>query len=279
MADTKDSGLDVITVLELLDRFRVLDAPAGVPSSKTITYQNFLNNMALLDANATPAAADTIITLDSGVAKETTIAQAVGYLAADAGDTYQATGANAMAKLALGTKGQKQVVNAGATALEYEDAVQLKAKSTTRVTVGNTATETTILTYTVPANMLGAGGTAVNFRIYGTYKNNSGGALNLTIRLKYDGEEVAEAMEASLADNAAAWPLDIHGFLSGNGGAGAQKGSLSFDVKKGSYNGDGQYGTASKDSTGALDLTVTLEHEAADADTIATMEFYKVEIT
>lgn len=80
--------------------------------------------------------------LEAGVAKVTT-----------AGDIVQATAANALARLAIGTAGQVPMVNAGATALAYADPRPNVKDLWGALTAVTSSTFATVATWTFTANV------------------------------------------------------------------------------------------------------------------------------
>ena len=141
------------------------------------------------------------------------------------------------------------------------------------VSVDNTATETSIYSYSVPAGMLGVD-RLIHVQIAGTYRNGGSGTRTLTINLKYGTTTVATFGRSNVAiDPVSGFMLDV--YLCGDESSTAQKGWFVYQMVDES--GDVEphnvaYGTATETSTGALTLDVTVQHSAAAADLNLTKE-------
>jgi hypothetical protein len=179
------------------------------------------------------------------------------------GDLTPATGANAIARLGVGSdyKGLFALSSAS-TGLAYNDARYMLYKSNTTIEVKNTVVQTSILpAYSVAANLLYGG--SANHGILGTILarifNDTGGAQNAAFALKYDDTTIASITVSCSAHGTIRQFIRVEFTLRGNGATNAQIGGLSAQ-NYWSLNHSGACGTAAEDSTGAknLDVLVTL---------------------
>ena len=137
----------------------------------------------------------------------------------------------------------------------------------------NTTTETTIYSFTVPANTLGSD-RAIRLTLIGDHLKNIGGADTITIRIKFGATTIFSSVlnTGASADRRA---ILIEFFLSANNATNAQVASTHYLM--GTNNTVGGAGTSisadvfaihnsiAEDTTGALALVITFEHSAADA--------------
>lgn len=132
-------------------------------------------------------------------------------------------------------------------------------------TVGNTTDETTLYTFSIPANTLGTAN-ALRLTLIGTILQNA--AKTLTLRLKYDDTVIATAVVVS-SDSATTFPLKINAYLVAQGATNSQWGCV--DAIFPMY-GSAQ-GTAAEDSTGTLNLLVTAQWSGAHASATLTSKY------
>lgn len=120
-----------------------------------------------------------------------------------AGDLLIANATPAWARLAIGSTDQLLTVVGGLPAWAAAPAAGLTVlnRSLTTVSVVNTITETTVYSFTIPANTLGADG-GLYFYLAGTYLNNSGAARNLTVNIKLGATTVFSDTYSSIAASA-----------------------------------------------------------------------------
>ena len=141
------------------------------------------------------------------------------------------------------------------------------ARDLSTVTVTNTTTETSIFSFSIPANTLGPN-RLLRVNIGGTYLNNSGGIRTLTIRLKYGATTVASfARTITEVNPVAGFIFDL--YLCGDDSNSAQKGWFNFATVDDSQDltfGTRAFGIAAEDSTGALTFDVTVQHGFANAN-------------
>ena len=170
----------------------------------------------------------------------------------------------------------------GSVTLAYTKALTTDTSSTT---VGNTATETTIYTYSV------AGGTlstdkGLRVTVTGTYTNNSGSNKTLTLYLYYGGTAAAnlisQAVSANIATGAGSGTFTAIMTMNANGSASLQSGNIVATVKSGSATAPVVFGAAGTQraiaSASAQNLVVRVKHSAAHASTTLTSEFMHVEL-
>lgn len=132
----------------------------------------------------------------------------------------------------------------------------------TAVAVNNTTTETTLYSYSLPANSLGKRGMAVVTVFIDDFEHDE--TTTLTIRFKY-GSTTVGTISFSPADNTENQELKVVGTLVSNNSTSSQKSFLSCEGRDNiSHVSYYDYGTASEDSTGNLTLSVTAQWGAAD---------------
>ncbi len=149
----------------------------------------------------------------------------------------------------------------------------VKQSETTQIDVVNTTTETALMTYTVPANLLGSSGIVLKVLVVGTITNNSGGAIAVTFRFKYGSTTiVTDAFGPSDGDDyPVRWELELFGL----GATNSQQGVY---WRQHSSNDKGDYGAAAEDSTGDLDLVLTAQWASANAAASVKADFSIVEL-
>lgn len=173
-----------------------------------------------------------------------------------------------------------------ASTLHVHRVIGSLTKSASDVTVTNTVVETTLITYSVPANTLGTSkAIKVEAPITDLDVIND---TNLTIRLKYGGTTLATAVIGN-QDTAAAsssftdWSGKIEAFLFGTGATNTQEGSISIfasgslTVPNIGYETslfDVAVGTAAENSTGALNLVITAQWSTTSASDSITIPHY-----
>lgn len=171
-----------------------------------------------------------------------------------------------------GTKTLAQLVSGGNP--ESLDVV------TAETSVTDTTTETTVYTFEVPANTLSTNN-LLRLRIGFYYLNNSGANKRATVKVKYGATTMVTCQTDLLEDSASARYGYIDVALKGDGATNAQEAvmiGLGLRSSSGTIDvGDivthfavSGGGTAAEDSTGALNLVVTVTHDAAHASTTFT---------
>lgn len=149
----------------------------------------------------------------------------------------------------------------------------LVAKDLSSTTVANTTTDTTLHSISIPASTLGTAD-GVKFKIF--VSNISGDGDGITLRLKYGATTVASA-GLTFSTSMDSGDGFIEGFLFGNGSTSSQSGSILASFSDGTEARSGvATGTASEDSTGALNLIVSAQHGSASASLTITSELMVV---
>ena len=139
-------------------------------------------------------------------------------------------------------------------------------------TVGNTANETTLYTFSIPANTLGIAN-ALKLTIIGTWLQNA--SKSCAVKLKYGGTTVATIP--------AAWPdsdpdttgFKIEAYLVSQGATNSQYGQIMLDGgnSDSAHEPYSSQGTGAEDSTGALNLVVTVQWSGANASATLTSKY------
>lgn len=143
-------------------------------------------------------------------------------------------------------------------------------------TVSNTTTETTVYSFTVPANTL-LTNRKLRLEMDGVYVNNSGANRNLTFAITLDSTTVGSfnvnTIPANASDRYYRATATICGFNSTSSqdcqatflltGAGSTQVATDAALNPSVFL---QLATLSKDSSGALTLATTVTHSAADAN-------------
>lgn len=154
---------------------------------------------------------------------------------------------------------------------------------TTAVSVSNTITETDLLSVSIPANTLGTGNAVrVRMLISNFTTNPTNGEI--TLRFKYGGTTIVTA--ADMQDdtgNSKGW---IEFILAASGATNTQDGytiiwagreDISTDTNT-AHGFQSDVGTATEDSTGALTIAVSAQHDFANASHTITMEGAIIEV-
>jgi hypothetical protein len=168
-----------------------------------------------------------------------------------------------------------------ATSKTYVDGLiattaKLKDSNLADVTVASSTSETDLLSYTVPANLLGTGN-ILEFKLFVSDFAISD-TKTATFKLKYGGTTIA-TITYTQPNGVNVTRLKLNGAVYASG-ASAQEGSIEAiasqnNLQVGANNCmgmDTQVGTAAEDSTGALDLKVTVQfnnNSASDKITVA----------
>lgn len=176
-----------------------------------------------------------------------------------------------------GSNGQVLQTNGSGT-LSFTSTESTKlAVTTTEVQINNTASETTIFSQSIGGGVLGTNN-AVKMRII--ISNLDKGARTLTLRFKYGSTTLATAASGTNTWTDGAGIIEFE--LAGDGSTSAQKGfANSLLVDGGSQVGDvtatrwfiNEYGTATEDSTGALNMAVTAQFSSADSGDFLNAEY------
>ncbi len=138
--------------------------------------------------------------------------------------------------------------------------VNLLDISVAEVTVSNTTTETSIYSFSIPANTLGVDN-ALDLFLEGTIQNTSGGGGNIRVRVKYGGTTIFD--DNPSVSNGTNELYVINARIFADGAENAQKGALYASRGADTNMGDDR-GTAAVDSTTIQTLEVTVEWSAAN---------------
>lgn len=139
-------------------------------------------------------------------------------------------------------------------------------QDSTDVTVGSTTTETSLYSFSVPADTLGTN-KLLHLRMTGTFLNTRSGTEEETVRFKYGSTTIFTGVrDAALENTVTAFSADF--YLVGDGGTSAQRGWGHLTWSGGAVRMLSGFGTATEDSTSALTLDVTFQHEVANSGVI-----------
>lgn len=147
-------------------------------------------------------------------------------------------------------------------------------RNTTTVTVANTTTETSIYSFSVPANLMGTN-RALHVKLFGTFLNNTiltSDVLTLTVKL--GGTTIATKNSSTIATSATTGDVYVEVIIANIGTANNQRGVLSMTIDEGglvSVNSVGT-GTGAVDTTNAQTLDITVTHSAAGVNTSFTKQ-------
>lgn len=138
----------------------------------------------------------------------------------------------------------------------------------TNYSADNTTTETTVYTHSVPANTIGTN-KLLHIKMTGRYKQGDAATRTETFRLKFGTTTVAVAhKDVPDTDNYIGYVGNF--YLVGDGSTSAQLGWFHVSLEE-NVNGHTSwigYGTSSKDSTTALDIEVTFQHDTASTQMV-----------
>lgn len=165
--------------------------------------------------------------------------------------------------LGIGSYGNVLSINSSSTAPEWGTASKMLYATTTANTISGTG-ETTIMSFTLPANSLGVGN-IIRLRLSGQF-GSSGGYIN-TYRVKIGSSTVATIADSS-TDNF----RTLEAFIYGAGTTSSQKGEMMFKESTTSYAIQYGSGTSAVDTTG--DLTVSITVSASNAGSLDTIMNY-----
>ncbi|MHC4643246.1 MAG: hypothetical protein ACYS32_16500 [Planctomycetota bacterium] len=139
--------------------------------------------------------------------------------------------------------------NAGHLAKEFVLDVDM-----TEVDIYDTTTETTIYTYTLAADTLGASGNAVKVKLRGS-STNHGVTLTTTLRFYYGS--TSASTDLAISGDSGTWIFEFVGTLQGRGTTGTQTMLVRNLHSSGVVSVVDE--TVAEDSTGSLDIKVTLQ--------------------
>lgn len=152
---------------------------------------------------------------------------------------------------------------AGIVALSYSKNIDTDSAA---VTVSNTTAETSIYSYSLPANTLGTEG-ILRIVVSGTYLNNSGANRTQTVRFKYGGTTMINVTSGNIATSATTGTFTYTFYLMAHGATNVQQAWFTGTHESGTgvkvILDDG--GTAAVDSTSSQTIDVTVDSSAATA--------------
>jgi hypothetical protein len=148
--------------------------------------------------------------------------------------------------------------------------VSILDRVTTDTTVTNTASETSVYSFSVPGGTL-ATNIALRLTIFATYTNSSGSTDTFTVRLKY-GATTVGTVQMDLGSGATVFQSPISAMLMADGATNAQLASLFWSIREDNAGNmapvDRRGGTSSsEDSTAAKNFVVTVQHSVANSTT------------
>lgn len=154
-------------------------------------------------------------------------------------------------------------------------AVTVLDRDVTSQEVVNTAVETTVYTFSVPANTLSTNRT-LRLHMSGSQLNNSGVTRTLTIRIKYGATTLYDSSGMSLSTNGFRRAIEATLNLTAANATGAQRSDCILNISgTDAVAGAGKlvvgdfqanHITVAEDSTTALTLEITAQHQVADAN-------------
>lgn len=133
---------------------------------------------------------------------------------------------------------------------------KLLYKSTTAITINNDASETTIVSYSVPGGTLSTGNYLM-VTVEGSWLNNTGSNATITMSLKFGATTVASAGTGNVATNANTKHYRAVATLVAQGATNSQWGGIYQSPNATASASDD--GTAAEDSTGAKTLVITAQ--------------------
>ncbi len=186
------------------------------------------------------------------------------------GDILYASGATTLSKLGIGSNGKVLGVTAGLpswidqtgggggglSTIYYSKSL---STNSTPVSVSNSVTETTIYTYTVPANELGTD-KIVQGIVEGTYLNNSAANRTVRVRVKYGATTILDKTSGALGTSATPGTFSINFYLANQGATNVQQAYMDCSFESGA-NVSSDFtdrGVAAIDSTTSQNIVVTV---------------------
>lgn len=151
--------------------------------------------------------------------------------------------------------------------------VRVLDRDVTVTTVASTVTETTVYTYTIPANTLSTD-RAVRLTHYGLLTNNTGVDRTPTIRLKFGGTTLF-AYTPTLTTNATGRLWTVHAIVAPANATNAQRTSFESmistptadaNLANADGHGFGRHFGLTVDTTATVTIAVTMQHSVSDAN-------------
>ena len=255
----------------------------GIVSNLLAVKSSGITNAMLAGSIAASKLVGTDITTVGTVTSGTWSATAIGptkggtnQTAWTTGDILYASASNTLAKLPIGTSSQVLQVSGGIPAWGSVAGAGVGSNSitysknldtnVTATTISNTTAETTIYSYSVPANTLGTN-KMLSGILQGTYVNNSAANRTLVIRIKYGGTTLIQKTSTSIATSATTGYYTIQFNLGAQNSASIQEAFLYASFESGTATSVDftDRGVSAVDSTATQTLSVTVAFVAATA--------------
>lgn len=154
------------------------------------------------------------------------------------------------------------------------NAASVLDRDTTIADVVNTTTETTVYSFTIPANTLGTD-RMLRLSMIADYLNNSGAGSSIAIRVKLGATVVANYFDSNVATDASRRPVISKGDIAAAGATNAQRsffntifgnpGANTGGIQGNLWNVTMPHLSIAADSTTPLTLTITAQHGVANA--------------
>lgn len=148
-------------------------------------------------------------------------------------------------------------------------------RSGATTSISNSTTETTLFTYSIPADTLGTNH-AIRLNSPIQAINTTGGAVNLTLRVKFGATTLITAV-VSILNAAGGYRIDIKGLIFAKGATNAQVSRILFGVHSATTDGtagvsqdtSATYESVAEDSTVSKDLVITAQWASASVNATA----------
>jgi hypothetical protein len=225
-------------------------------------------------------------TAGTGESEQITLSQALDFIGSAAQGDLLYRGAAAWARLGAGTSGQfLQTLGASANPA-WSTGVQILDRDVTVNEVVSTAVETTVYTFSVPANTLSTN-RAIRLTLLGTYLNNSGSNRDLTPKVTFGGTTVTGTATTGWGSSASRRLITLEVVISAFNATNAQRAAGKFRVgPAGSVDGtlvaatlyDFYHNALAIDTTIAQTLAVTWTHSFSASTISFICECVQVEL-
>jgi hypothetical protein len=163
----------------------------------------------------------------------------------------------------------------GGTVISYAKTL---ASDVSPAVLTNSASSTNMYTYTIPGGTLSTN-KIIRLVLQGAYYNNSGATRTITATVRYGGVTVATRTSAALNNGATPGGFNIVVYLSADNSTQLQ--TTTFNAVAGVIGDSSAWaggGTSTIDSTVNQDLSIDLQHSAANASLYVTESFANVEL-
>lgn len=191
------------------------------------------------------------------------------------------------AKLADNSVGTAELIDANVTPIKLSTITYLLNADVAAATVVNTTTETPVYSFSVPAGTLGTSN-KLRLKLDGSLLNNTGGTQPLQVRVKYGTTTCIDITTTALGASATARPLLLSCDLAATGAATTQAAAATLHIggATGIVGVVGQIGSfypaahesIAEDSSGALNMVVSVQFAVADAALSFTAKTCYVEV-